>query len=434
MNDQPPPGGRPEDRPPTVLDDPSITGPLDRATAIALLARADELLAGGDFLDAARYYSRVVGFDEVAVTAGALLGLGNALYRLDRDEEAEATWEEVLRLPETPSTYQAWRHLAATRVRQRDLRGAIAAYREAERRAPAGDKAEIANRLGWLAKETGDTRGARRQFARGRRGEPLPLVTYLIIAATVVTTVTAWSAISGDQLGPVYAWLELNKAAVASGEYWRLFTVTLVHAPPDFGYIHLLTNMYALYLVGPIVEQIYGWPRLLLMYVASAAAGSTASFLFTPESSVGASGAIFGLFGVVFAVSRTHHPMLDRRSRSLIRQVGTLIVLNLVLGFSLAGTIDNAAHIGGLLAGLWLGFLLVPARVPTLSSQWQVPPGSSLPSDPKTRNVLQALGVAALVVVIAVGVAVGTQTYGQAQEPALALGLRPPAGTSAGSR
>ncbi len=327
MNDQPPPGGRPEDRPPTVLDDPSITGPLDRATAIALLARADELLAGGDFLDAARYYSRVVGFDEVAVTAGALLGLGNALYRLDRDEEAEATWEEVLRLPETPSTYQAWRHLAATRVRQRDLRGAIAAYREADRRAPAGDKAEIANRLGWLAKETGDTRGARRQFARGRRGEPLPLVTYLIIAATVVTTVTAWSAISGDQLGPVYAWLELNKAAVASGEYWRLFTVTLVHAPPDFGYIHLLTNMYALYLVGPIVEQIYGWPRLLLMYVASAAAGSTASFLFTPESSVGASGAIFGLFGVVFAVSRTHHPMLDRRSRALFAMAGAAGIL-----------------------------------------------------------------------------------------------------------
>src|SRR2546428_5125200 len=79
--------------------------------------------------------------------------------------------------------------------------------------------------------------------------------------------------------------------------------------------------------------------------------------------------------------------MLDRRSRSLIRQVGTLIVLNLVLGFSLAGTIDNAAHIGGLLAGLWLGLLLLPARVPTLSSQRQGPPGSSRPGHPKARQV-----------------------------------------------
>src|SRR5204863_74301 len=150
--------------------------------------------------------------------------------------------------------------------------------------------------------------------------------------------------------------------ALASGEYWRLFTVTLVHAPPSFGYIHLATNMYALYLVVPIVEQIYGWPRMLMMYLVAAAAASTASFLFTPESSVGASGAIFGLFGVVFAVSRTHHPMLDRRSRSLIRQVGMLIAINLVIGFSLGGTIDNAAHIGGLVAGPWLGFLLVPSN------------------------------------------------------------------------
>ncbi|HYX11786.1 MAG TPA: rhomboid family intramembrane serine protease [Candidatus Acidoferrum sp.] len=409
MNDEP--GAR---RTPSVLDDPSIPGPLDRPTAIALLARADEEFAAGEFRDAARYYSRVVGYEEAAITGAALLGLGNVLFRLDRDDEAEATWEEVLKLPESPATYQAWRQVAATRVRNGDLRGAITAYREADRRAPAADKAEIANRLGWLAKETGDTRGARRQFARGRGGDSMPMLTYLIIAVTVVTTFTAWSAMEGNNAGPIYDALELNKAALASGEYWRLFTVTLVHAPPSFGYIHLATNMYALYLVGPIVEQIYGWPRMLMMYLVAAAAASTASFLFTPESSVGASGAIFGLFGVVFAVSRTHHPMLDRRSRSLIRQVGMLIAINLVIGFSLGGTIDNAAHIGGLVAGLWLGFLLVPSNVPTLASMWQAPTGNPSTGDPRMRNVLQALGVLALVVAIAVGLVVGRRSYQQA--------------------
>ena len=85
---------------------------------------------------------------------------------------------------------------------------------------------------------------------------------------------------------------------------------------------------------------------------------------------------MFGLFGVLLAVSRTHHPVLDRRGQMLIGQIGGLILINLLFGFGLAGVgggIDNAAHVGGLLAGLWLGFLLVPGRVPTLGSLWQRP-------------------------------------------------------------
>ena len=83
------------------------------------------------------------------------------------------TWEAVVKLGETPSTYPAWRNLAAARVRSGDLRGAMRAYREADRRAPAADKAEIATRLGWLAKETGDAGTAKRYFARGRGDGPL---------------------------------------------------------------------------------------------------------------------------------------------------------------------------------------------------------------------------------------------------------------------
>jgi hypothetical protein len=143
------------------------------------------------------------------------------------------------------------------------------------------------------------------------------------------------------------------------------------------------------------------------MYLLAAAAGSVGSYLFGGDiPSVGASGAIFGLFGVLLAVSRVHKPVLDRRGQSLLGQMGFLIAINLVFGFVVPG-IDISAHIGGLLAGLWLGFILVPTRVPTLGSLW-VRPAQDLVSGP-SPVLLRTVGVIALVVVIAVGVVVGTQ-------------------------
>ena len=106
-------------------------------------------------------------------------------------------------------------------------------------------------------------------------------------------------------------------------------------------------------------------------YLLTAAAASVASFVAGPAPAVGASGAVFGLFGILLAVSRTHHPVLDRRSQMIIGQIGALILINLAIGFgsqAAGGTIDNFAHIGGLLAGLWLGFLLAPNKVPTLEA------------------------------------------------------------------
>ena len=102
------------------------------------------------------------------VTAAGFLGMAQARYRLDDEAGAVRTWEAILELPETTSTYHAWRNIAAERVRDGDLNGAILAYREADRRAPNEDKPEIANRLGWLAKESGNVRASRRYFARGR--------------------------------------------------------------------------------------------------------------------------------------------------------------------------------------------------------------------------------------------------------------------------
>jgi len=377
-------------------------GPLTRETARAILDRAAELLESGDYRDAAVHYRRVVGFDDPTVTAAALLGLAETLYRLDEDEAAIATWESILELPETPSTYHAHRNIAAARVREGDLQGAIAAYREADRRAPPEDKAEIAMRLGWLAKETGNTGASRRYFARGRGGGPAFPLTWLIIGLTVVVSFMAMSP-DGAFL---YDMLQLDKRAVADGEYYRLWTVTLVHDPSNL--LHLFFNMYALYICGPLVEQLYGSRLFVAFYLLCAAAGSVASFVVGSNvPSVGASGAIFGLFGLLLAASRAHHPVLDRRGRSLVGQIGMLIVLDLVLGFAMGARIDNAAHVGGLVAGLWLGVLIVPGRVPTLRSMWRRPAGQEASTLP--AFALPALGVGALVLVLVVGIVIGTE-------------------------
>ena len=402
---------------PTVPDpgaapapDPRISGPLDRDTAQAFLSIADRLLAAGEFEPAGGYYQRVIGYDDPAITAAAILGLANVLYRLDRDDEALTTWRGVVKLGETPSSYPAWRQIAAALVRGGKLVDAAAAYREADRRAPPEDKSEIASRLGWLAKETGDPRGARRYFARsrGQTGLPIPL-TYLIIALTVIVSLAAET----DEGFDIIRSLALDGAAVAQGEWWRLLTVTLVHG----GLVHLALNMYALYLVGPIVERIYGWKLFGLMYVMCALAGSAASMVFGAPGvpSVGASGAIFGIFGVVLAATRIHDPVLDRQSRMLVSRVGTVIVLNLIInvGFnSVGGNIDIGAHIGGLVAGLWLGFILVPGNVRSVRDLWQMPTGSQAGMavesvDRRLVNLVRVLAFVALLTAIVVAVGIG---------------------------
>ncbi len=399
------------------MDDPTRArapqGTLSRPDAVDHLARADALLASGDLQDASNLYGRVVGYPDPAITAAALLGIGNVWFRASEEDQALVSWRAAADVGETPSTYPAWRSIAAELVRRGSLQDAIKAYREADRRSPPGDKAEIASRLGWLAKETGDTGASRRYFARSRGGGLPFSISYAIIAITVIAYLVAPPDNSDSS---IFGRLLLDKSLVAAGEWWRLLTVALLHESP----IHLAFNMYALYLVGPVVERIYGWKLFILIYLACDLAASVASFVFGNPliGSVGASGAIFGLFGCLFIAGRVHNPVLDRQSRNLTAQIGSLIVLNLILGFTFgAGTIDNFAHVGGLLAGAWLGLVLVPRGVPTLSSGWVRTNGLPLPTDPRARASLRVLAVVALLVLCVVGVILGS-------DPSRFAGLR----------
>jgi membrane associated rhomboid family serine protease len=413
-----------------TTSDPGVAGPLDRRTAEALLARADVLLAASEFDAARAHYARLVGFPDPAITGAALLGTGEALYRLDDEAGALWSWEQVTRLPENPSGYAAWRQVAAARVRAGTLRTAFQAYKEAERRAPAQDRAEIASRLGWLSKELGDTHGAGRYFARSRGRERTPMVSYAILGVTVVVSFLALQPEGRDLLNL----LELDKG-LGNGEWWRLLSPVLVHG----SLLHLGFNMYFLYLVGPLVEQVYGSARFLLLYVLTAATASLASFLLGPGPSVGASGALFGLCGVLLVGRALHRPVLQGQQRAIMSQIGFLVVINLVLGFGLntfGGNVDNFAHLGGLAGGLWLGLLIPPIgarELPILGHR----PGGGMPgsrtaqvdASGRTDNpaasrasavagtgglalsLVRWAGVGALVVVVFVAVILGAGKY-----------------------
>ena len=416
----------------STTSDPAVAGPLDRGTAEALLARADVLLAASEFDAARAHYARLIGFPDPAITGAALLGTGEALYRLDDEASALWSWEQVTRLPENPSAYAAWRQVAAARVRAGSLRTAVEAYKQAERRAPAQDRAEIASRLGWLSKELGDSHGAGRYFARSRGRERTPIASYAILGVTVVVSFLAMQPEGSDLLRLLW----LDKRGLADGEWWRLLSPVLVHA----SLLHLAFNMYFLYLVGPLVEQLYGSARFLLLYLLTAATASLASYLIGgPGPSVGASGALFGLCGVLLVGRLLHRPVLQGQQRAIMSQIGALVAINLVLGFGLnafGGGIDNAAHVGGLLGGLWLGLLIPPvgaAELPLVgrrsgggmpgSRTAQVdaagPPGS--PGAPGSSVVaatgglaltlVRWVGVGALVVVVFVAVVLGAAIY-----------------------
>jgi membrane associated rhomboid family serine protease len=373
-------------------------GPLPDQVARRLIERGRARLDAGEHGLAAADFSRVVGHPDANLTGAAVLGTGDVLYRVDADDRAKAAWESVTRLPENQSTYAAWRNLAGMHVRAGELPQAIEAYRQAERRAPADDKPEIAARLGWLAKETGNTGAADRYFARARGATGFG-ISHLIL---VITAAVSFIAFSETRLLDA---LLLDPFWVQHGQLYRLVSVTLVHG----GFLHLFLNLYALYIVGPIVESIWGKRLFVLFYLLTAIGGSTGSFLFSNAASVGASGAIFGLVGVILAGTRAHHPMLDRRARAVVPQLGMFVLINLVFGFvSQAGglNIDNAAHIGGLLTGLWLGFVVPPGKVPTLRTAMQRPRGEGAQRSP----LLVAAGVIGLAGVLAAALAYGGAT------------------------
>ena len=149
---------------------------------------------------------------------------------------------------------------------------------------------------------------------------------------------------------------------VEDGEYWRLLTSTFLHAHA----LHLLLNMGILFLLGSLLEGVYGRARFLFFYLISAIVSSVASLPFVQNAlGVGASGAVFGLIGVAVALGIRYKDRLPRRlGRILGLRLLPFITIDILLGFFVFPhfnyNVNNAAHLGGLFTGFVGGIVLTP--------------------------------------------------------------------------
>jgi len=164
-------------------------------------------------------------------------------------------------------------------------------------------------------------------------------------------------------------------AIVPGRGYWRLVTAMFLHGDGTIqgDLLHLGMNLFALFQLGRLYELMFGTRRFVFIYFVSGLIASIASYYHLPPngSSVGASGAIFGILGAfVFSVQRSPRWRHEKWARSLVAQCIFWIAANIVIGLKIP-QIDNAAHIGGLIAGLILGAVL-PHRVPP------PPPGATV--------------------------------------------------------
>ncbi|RPH36379.1 MAG: rhomboid family intramembrane serine protease [Chloroflexi bacterium] len=366
---------------------------------LATLAEARRLLDSGYPEQATTSVAELTRSHDPEIAGAAWLITGSARYRTDDEAGALQAWMEAAR-SEGAASWIGWRSVAEQQVRDGDLTAAMESYKEADRRSPPDERPAIASRLAWLAKETGHDFTARREFnrSRGAYATYTPLVTWTLIGMNV--GVFAIDAVLGGMAelglmsggGPLLEFGYVSADTVAAGEWWRVFTSAFLH----LGILHLALNMWALYLFGPLLEQLYGHIEYLAIYLLCAAGGSVLTILVAPDqAAVGASGAIFGLLGLAFAVSRRRHLALPRQTRAVLGQIGSLLVVNLAFTFFVPG-ISITGHLGGLAVGLLLGWLLPPSPAFTLAGQWQAASGAVIKSTSIYLRVAVYLGVAAL--------------------------------------
>jgi membrane associated rhomboid family serine protease len=192
------------------------------------------------------------------------------------------------------------------------------------------------------------------------------VLTRILVAINVIAYI--WEKFSGALNSN--ASLEAHGALVGTdvqlqGQWWRIVTSAFLHGSE----IHILFNMLALWQVGTFIELIFGTPRMAAIYAFAMLGSGLAITYFTPfDVTIGASGAIFGLFGALGVAALR----LGERGRDILKQTIGIIIINLVLGFTLPG-ISNAGHIGGLIFGTIAGIALFrtprPAPVPVYAQR-----------------------------------------------------------------
>ncbi len=179
-----------------------------------------------------------------------------------------------------------------------------------------------------------------------------PVVTYIILALTVLVYLAQMGSTFFFQYDYVQlAGMKINDLIV-SGQLWRLLTPILLHG----SLLHIGFNMYALHVLGPQLERFYGHWQFLLLYLVGGFTGVVFSFVLTTAPSLGASTSIFALLGAQGVLAYKNQQVFGPRARQSLRSIVNIAVVNFLIG--MAPGIDNWAHLGGLLGGVliaWFG-------------------------------------------------------------------------------
>lgn len=171
----------------------------------------------------------------------------------------------------------------------------------------------------------------------------------LNVAAFLLTIATGSGGISSVG-GPMIGDFGVVGQAVADGEWYRLITGGFLHA----GLLHIAFNMFALYFLGKVLEPSVGTLRFVMIYFSCLLAGSFGAILLSGSHvvTVGASGAVFGIFGAVFVIAR------GRGLNDMAREVGIILAINLALTFTISG-ISIGGHLGGVIGGAICGLIVI---------------------------------------------------------------------------
>jgi rhomboid protease GluP len=212
--------------------------------------------------------------------------------------------------------------------------------------------------------DTARQSGAAAGFANRRQAlARQPWVSYALVLLNVTVwllTLASGAALLQAPAEKMLTWGGNAASEVQRGEWWRLLTAVFLHS----GLMHLTMNMAGLLCTGPTVERVYGSRRFLLLYLGAGLIGSALSLHFSAQhgTAVGASGAVFGVAGALLVAALRHRRFLPTMlSFYTLAGIGLLLLDGMLRGFG-SGRVDNAAHVGGLLAGCLLA-LILPERI-----------------------------------------------------------------------
>jgi len=184
-----------------------------------------------------------------------------------------------------------------------------------------------------------------------------PLVTYTMIGLCIfvyLLQLLSQYLYQGNDYLVLYG-AKINQYILA-GEFWRLITPLFLHA----SIIHIAFNMYALFILGPGLERFYGHKRFLVLYLIGGFAGNVLSFLFTTDSSIGASTAIFALVAAQGVFILKNRFLFGKNVRPLMINTIGIVIINFVFGLAPQTNVDNFGHLGGLLGGLAFAWFASP--------------------------------------------------------------------------